>query len=200
MPGLGEAGWICDADGVLRFLGRLGLAAILTTADGQVCRANAAGEHALGDGVAVTNGRLRVHGSVRALLQSAIANAAADARPSVPIALPRDGGRRPLLTRAFSLDCAPGAGAGVAVLVLFDPEDRQPTRSEAGFRLLGLTEAQARIAAMIGWGLSPREAAHCLGRSEATVRTTLGNAYIRLQISRQSELSLLAVRLANLGG
>jgi DNA-binding CsgD family transcriptional regulator len=63
-------------------------------------------------------------------------------------------------------------------------------------RLFGLTPAEARVAALIGSGLSPRQAAEKLGISEGNVRTTLKHVFTKVGVSRQSELAVLLTKLA----
>ena len=62
--------------------------------------------------------------------------------------------------------------------------------------LMGLTLAEARVAALIGSGLSPRLAAGRLGITEETTRTVLKRVFAKTGISRQSELVALLVGLA----
>jgi len=61
--------------------------------------------------------------------------------------------------------------------------------------LFALAPAEARVAALIGSGLSPRQAAEKLGISEGNVRTTLKRVFARVGVSRQSELALLLAKL-----
>lgn len=62
--------------------------------------------------------------------------------------------------------------------------------------LFALAPAEARVAALIGSGLSPRQAAEQLGISEGTVRTTLKHVFGKTGVSRQSELAVLLTKLA----
>jgi DNA-binding CsgD family transcriptional regulator len=61
--------------------------------------------------------------------------------------------------------------------------------------LLGLTLGEAKIAAMVGAGLSPRDAAEKLGIKEDTARTVLKKVFSKTGISRQSELVALLTKL-----
>lgn len=65
--------------------------------------------------------------------------------------------------------------------------------------LLGLTLGEARVAALIAAGQSPREASQKLGISEETGRTLLKRAFAKSGVSRQSELAALIARIS-LGG
>ena len=62
-------------------------------------------------------------------------------------------------------------------------------------RLFALAPAEARVATLIGSGLSPRQAAKNLGISEETVRTTLKRVFTKVGVSRQSELAVLLTKL-----
>jgi DNA-binding CsgD family transcriptional regulator len=61
--------------------------------------------------------------------------------------------------------------------------------------LLGLTLGEARVAALVGSGLPPRDAAGRLGISEHTVRTTLKRVFDKVGVSRQPELAVLMTRV-----
>lgn len=67
-------------------------------------------------------------------------------------------------------------------------------------RSVKLTPAEARLAALIGEGSSAREAAHKLGISEHTVRSTLKQVYGKLGIRRRAELGHLIARLQHSPG
>jgi DNA-binding CsgD family transcriptional regulator len=61
--------------------------------------------------------------------------------------------------------------------------------------LLGLTLGEARVAALIGAGLPPREAAGRPGISQETARTALKHVFAKAGVSRQGELVALLARL-----
>ena len=62
--------------------------------------------------------------------------------------------------------------------------------------LFGLALAEARVATLIGAGLSPQQAAEKLGISVKNVRTTLQHVFTKIGVSRQSELAVLLTKLA----
>jgi DNA-binding CsgD family transcriptional regulator len=62
--------------------------------------------------------------------------------------------------------------------------------------LFDLAPAEARVAALIGAGLSPRQAAKRLDLSEGNVRTTLKHVFGKIGVSRQNELAVLLTKLA----
>jgi PAS domain S-box-containing protein len=61
--------------------------------------------------------------------------------------------------------------------------------------LFDLAPAEARVATLIGAGLSPRQAAEKLGITVGNVRTTLKHVFTKVGISRQSELIILLTNL-----
>jgi DNA-binding CsgD family transcriptional regulator len=72
-----------------------------------------------------------------------------------------------------------------------DPADPALVRD-----LLGLTLGEARVAALVATGVSPRDAARKLGIAEETARTVLKRVYTKSGISRQSELAALIAKAA----
>jgi DNA-binding CsgD family transcriptional regulator len=86
-------------------------------------------------------------------------------------------------------------GPGGVLLILHDPAGKRGGSVENALAHLGLTRGQARVAALIGQGQSPRAAAETLGLTEGTVRAVLKSVFAKLNISRQSELAILITRL-----
>jgi PAS domain S-box-containing protein len=86
-------------------------------------------------------------------------------------------------------------GSTVAVLVVTLGASEVPS-AELVQRLFALTPAEARVAALIGSGSSPRQAARNLGVSEGTVRTTLKFVFAKIGVSRQNELAALVTKFA----
>jgi len=76
------------------------------------------------------------------------------------------------------------------------PMDGDPT---AALELLGLTRAEARIAARVGAGQTTKEAARDIGITDNTLRSTLQVVYDKLDIQKQSELARIVVRLEGFG-
>ncbi len=60
--------------------------------------------------------------------------------------------------------------------------------------LLGLTLGEARVAALIATGMTPREVAQRLYITEGTTRTGLKRVFHKAGVSRQSELAALLAR------
>ena len=125
--------------------------------------------------------------------------------PGVPrqtsILLRRKGGGRPLFVEALPLpgrEADPGwigDGANGLILLVRDLLAPSARAVEPLLEPLGLTAAEARVAALVGRGASPREAAATLAVGESTVRTQLKAIYAKLDVRRQSELAVLVTRL-----
>ncbi|WP_147023820.1 helix-turn-helix transcriptional regulator [Methylobacterium oxalidis] len=113
---------------------------------------------------------------------------------------------RPLLVEAVPLrfvDVAlslVGSRRGGALILLHDIF--APIRPDIVELLvqLGLSAAEARLAQLVGRGLSPRAAASSLQIAESTVRVHLRSCFAKLGIARQSELAILVTRLDSLAG
>ncbi|MEH3116736.1 MAG: LuxR family transcriptional regulator [Methylorubrum populi] len=120
------------------------------------------------------------------------------------ILLRRRGGGRPLAVEALPLrgaDPFPAAGAGLdggVVLLLRDLLAPATRPIEPLLEELGLTRAEARVAALVGRGSAPREVADRFAVGESTVRSQLKAVYAKLAIRRQSELAVLITRLDSL--
>lgn len=178
---------------------------------GRVIHADAGAQAALGDGLAIREGRLRavVHGDQKrldALVHAALGRGPpglADALATVPIQ--RRSRPLPLLLQAVPVRTPPESptweavvlGPG-ALILIHDPGAPLGASTARAFTLLGLTPGQARVADAMGRGLSVTEAAADLGLAEATVRTVLKAVYDRLGLSRQSQLAILATRLRSM--
>ena len=86
-------------------------------------------------------------------------------------------------------------GSTLGVLVVTKLGATGVPSSDLVQRLFALAPAEARVATLIGSGLSPRQAAKKLGISEGTVRTTLKHVFTKVGVSRQSELAVLLTKL-----
>jgi DNA-binding CsgD family transcriptional regulator len=190
---------------LIRVLQLMPSAAVLLDSRQHVVHANPAAETLLrnGDGLACSsNGGLRLSAVLpdeRAALTRTLAQALRVADGSgdalgEPLRLTRLSGAAPLLVApvplpppAFSLWELSDA-ARLLVLII-DPNARNlaaATALQAGF---GLTAAEARVATLIGSGLSGPQAAQVLGVSPATVKTHLGRCFEKLGVRSQVELA-----------
>lgn len=100
----------------------------------------------------------------------------------------------PLMAQITALDDRVAGPGGVMVLLgLQGPIE--PGDVAKLLRLLGLTTAEATLAAVVGGGAAPREAAAKLGITEGTARSTLRQVFDKLQVNRQTDLARLVTRL-----
>ena len=190
--------------------------------DGRLVVANAALHRMVArrDGLSLGRGGLlcgdgQVQGALNIAVLSALAGV--DGRLRVlpvagSLAVPRPSGAAPWLVQV--LPVRPGVagqgGAGPlgglgdgfagAMLLVTDAEARPPAPSGALLqKALGLTPAEAALAAALARGISP--AAHAKSRrvSVETVRTHLASLRRKTGHGRQAEIALLAARLAGGG-
>lgn len=188
-------------------LARLSVGVFLLDAAGHVIFANPIAEQLCGDALLISQGRLMARSILQQeALSEAIARASAasaDTLTAVP---------RPLLIPGLDRDgtlavhvlpvCTPAA-TGVermlsdtsVIAVVTSAQPGEPADPALVRDLFGLTLAEARIAALVGAGLAPRNASQALGISEETARTTLKRVFAKVGVSRQSELSALLARL-----
>lgn len=159
----------------------------------------------LGDTVQVVEGRLRV-GAIdftqkldAAISQSLIGSAADLLTDPKPLLAEIAGADRrlvvyvlpvlqPLLAERFLTHTR-------AIVLVIEQKIEDPAEPTVVRDLLGLTLGEAKIAAMIGAGLSPKEAAEKLGIKENTARVVLKKVFSKTGVSRQSELVALLGRL-----
>lgn len=186
-------------------LTRVGVGVFMLAGDGRVLFTNPAGEALLGDELIVSSGRLtaRAQGPREALharIRSASLGEAGAVDDPRPILVPR--GQRGILA-VHILPVRPAGGGAVETLLATTTAIAVVTSSEASGPadpalvrdLFGLTLAEARLAALVGNGLAPREAGERLGITEATARTTLKRVFQKTGATRQSELAALLARM-----
>ncbi|MGE0499508.1 MAG: helix-turn-helix transcriptional regulator [Rhizobiaceae bacterium] len=176
---------------------------------GEVALMNATAEQLLGDGLTVGNRRLRASTAHAQRALDGLTNSAFNwiAVAGDPIALPRPSGKRALLAQSIPIrsrrllndPVARAVAEKGALLLVIDPDTERPSPQEC-LRLLGLTGAEARLAALVGSGARRREAAEALGISEWTARDALKHIYSKLGISSQGELVRLVDRIAAVEG
>ena len=118
-----------------------------------------------------------------------------DVLPAAPIVVQRSSG--PLVIRILPVDGAarsPFLGAR-ALLVLSDLGRTSAPRPAVLSRVFDLTRAEARVAAIIGAGVSPEHAAERLGIARVTVRNQLKAVFAKTGTHRQGELVALLSKL-----
>jgi DNA-binding CsgD family transcriptional regulator/PAS domain-containing protein len=189
--GLGEA------------LSGIGVGVFALDTRGCVLFSNPAAERLLGGAVQIANGRLRISGSSSATrLDEAISESLRGTPPDLqtkPILLECGGSDRrlaiyllpifqPLLAERFLTNTR-------AIVLMVEQKLDEPADPTIVRDLLGLTLGEAKMAAMIGVGFSPKDAAEKLGITESTARTVLKKVFSKTGVSRQSELVALLSKL-----
>ena len=186
---------------LLEVFSHLGKPAVVADRDLKVRYATRQAEALRGDGGLLHGDLLRCRRPEdQAALREIVAAASDRAEgafdlPPIAIELP-DGAR--LLARAMPLD--PTLTGGPAALLLFsDPARPARGNTARSLQLLGLTPAEARIAALVGAGEPPRKAAAALGITEHTIRSSLKVIYDKLAVNKQTELAGIVARLEGVG-
>jgi DNA-binding CsgD family transcriptional regulator/PAS domain-containing protein len=184
-------------------LARLGIGVFALDSLSRVVFANPAAEALLGDGLDLIEGRLRANSPVASRMDAEIAKAITDKPDSgkpAPLVIERERSRQPLAVYVMPIPLSGSpaeqflAHARALVLVI-DPDRDGPPDPALVRDLLGLTLGEARVAALIGSGLPPQEAADKLGVSVETARTVLKRVFQKVGVSRQSELAALMTKL-----
>jgi DNA-binding CsgD family transcriptional regulator/PAS domain-containing protein len=189
--GLGEA------------LSRIGIGVFVLDSVGCVIFSNPAAQRLLGDTLYLSQGHLRIRSAAKnAGLDEAIAHtirtAPADLSADPKPILVHSGDRRlaiyllPVMQPGLAEQFLTHTSAFVLVIErkLDEPADPAIVRD-----LFGLTLGEARIAALIGSGLPPRDAAVRLGIAEDTARTVLKRVFAKVGVSRQSELTAMLAKM-----
>jgi hypothetical protein len=156
--------------GLREALGRVDLGVFALDAGGRVLFSNEAGQRLLGDGIDITNERLRIESpSEGPKVDETIARTLqADPKtlPDEPrtILIARRGSSRPLPLYIIPVIAPPPSPARFlatvrAIVLVTEPRADDPADPAVLRELLGLTLGEARVAAWVGTGLRPREAA-----------------------------------------
>lgn len=181
--------------GLVGLFSQLGRAAAILTHEGKLLSLNSAAESLVASGaLRVARGELlparpsdQPH--LMALLSATVQSRISDKRAFAA----SDGST--ILAQAMAL--SPDIAGTDKVLVCFDDPSRDNLADPTpALQLLGLTPAEAKIAALVGAGRAPREAADELELTLNTVRSALKIAFDKLGISRQAELARIVARLA----
>jgi DNA-binding CsgD family transcriptional regulator/PAS domain-containing protein len=182
-------------------------AAVLLDRKGRIVHANFAAESLLDakDGLSFDrNGRLQLAAVLptesaaltRALALALDVAAGASVDLSEPVRITRPSGAGPLLVIPVPLPPPAFAlwelsdTARVLVLII-DSGARNLTAASALQATFGLTGAEARVATLVGSGLSGPQAAQALGVSPATVKTHLARCFEKMGLRSQLELARL---------
>jgi DNA-binding CsgD family transcriptional regulator/PAS domain-containing protein len=187
--------------GLTGALDRLDCGVFILDADQRILTSNAKASALLSTGLMTLDGRLTLRGAKmrRALQDRLVASLSGqDAGRELPGTLVVENGEHSLLLQVMPLPSAPGPSsfqtASTIILVVETGHGRpfDPTVVRDVFQL---TLGEARLAALVGAGISPGKAAEVLGISENTVRTVLKRVFEKTGVSRQSELAALLGKL-----
>jgi len=199
---------LLDADAASLSLGealsRLGIGVFMLDRAKRLAWMNPRGERLLGDALLLAQDRLTArYAPEREALDSAVAAILEMGASS--------GDPRPVILRGLDPErflavyvlpaILPSGPVGRwlanarACVVAIAPQPGSPADPAIVRDLLGLTLGEARVAALVGAGLPPRETAERLGIAEATVRSALKNVFSKTGVARQSELAALLGRL-----
>jgi DNA-binding CsgD family transcriptional regulator len=187
-------------------LARIGVGVFALDSLGRVVFSNPAGQQLIGDQVQVVENRLRIGiGAVRHTIDEAIARMLrGEARDLIvdqrPILVHSPDSSRPLVVYLLPVGSRTGLAEQFlthtrAIVLVIEQKLGEPADPAVVRDLLNLTLGEARIAALIGAGLAPREAAERLGIAEDTARNVLKRVFSKIGVSRQSELAALLAKL-----
>lgn len=179
---------------LLDLLSRMGHAAALVARDGRLLFATQSAQGLLSStqpGARLSVWRRRDQGAlVRALEQTG----SGGVQVSEAVSIERPDGQLPVVARALPVSAA--LAGEDAVLVLFrDLDAKGDLETSSVLQVLGLTPAEARLAAAVGEGHSVKLCADTLGITESTARSTLKIVYSKLGIGKQTELAGIVARL-----
>jgi DNA-binding CsgD family transcriptional regulator len=192
--GLGEA------------LARVGVGVFALDSLGRIVFSNPAEQQLLGDQLQLVQNRLRIGaGAAREAIDEAIANTLrGDLRDLIaapkPILVQTVGSNRRLVVYLLPVALRTGPAAQFlthtrAIVLAIEQRLDEPADPAIVRDVLGLTLGEARIAALVGAGLPPKEAAERLGIAEDTARNVLKRVFSKVGVSRQSELVALLAKL-----
>ena len=187
-------------------LTRIGIGVFALDSMGRVVFSNPAAQRLVGDPLDVIDGHLRVLVSAaRSAFDDAITRAlrgnpvdvTAEPRPVLVHSI-ASGRRVVIYLLPISAPTTPGehfVTNARAIVLAIEQKSGEPADPAVVRDVLGLTLGEARIAALVGSGLPPREAAERLGIAEETARSVLKRVFGKVGISRQSELVALLSKL-----
>jgi DNA-binding CsgD family transcriptional regulator len=178
----------------------LGDAALVLARDGRILEANQTAAQLLArkDGVRAVNGVLRANFAddqrrlERLLWEGATVSTRSDLPgPGGSLPIRRGDGKAPLqavLTPIALASTAPRNSGAHAVLLITVPERRQGVRPEDIARHFGLTPREARFAALLAEGHTPRAAGEAMDLTYQSARTYVRRVMSKMDVSRQSDV------------
>jgi DNA-binding CsgD family transcriptional regulator/PAS domain-containing protein len=192
--------------GLRESLSRLGIGVFALDSLGRIVFSNPVADRLIGDGLFVVNGELRFSPStgrsdiermLKTILRGEPLDLSADPKPTL---IDREASVRPLTIYVLPIGAARTPVQEFltharGLVLAIDPQTGDPPDPAVVRDILGLTLSEARLAALVGTGLRPGQAAVKLGITEETARTALKRVFAKVGVSRQSELSALLTKL-----
>ncbi|MCA6126247.1 helix-turn-helix transcriptional regulator [Bradyrhizobium sp. WSM 1704] len=187
-------------------LARVGIGVFALDSLGRVVFSNPAGERLLGDQLQIVQDRLRIGaGIAREVIDEALGRALrGDPRELIdnqkPVLVRPVGTHSRLVVYLLPVGLRSNLAEQFlthtrAIVLAIEQRLDEPADPAVVRDVLGLTLGEARIAALVGSGLPPKEAAERLGISDETARTVLKRVFSKVGVSRQSELVAILARL-----
>jgi DNA-binding CsgD family transcriptional regulator len=172
---------------------------------GCIVSANERGRAILRNGLRLINGRLESTEPEGADALTSALKKIFDARKrDRSFLIPRAGSRAPYVVHSYLMSqtlnntaTRAATPTDLAVLIVIDPEHQQPVTADVIGNYLKLPPGEARVAAEISRGHTPRDAAKALSLTEDSVRVILKRVYSKVNVSRQAELVLLVSQFSN---
>ncbi|MDB5568541.1 MAG: hypothetical protein JWP84_5107 [Tardiphaga sp.] len=191
-----------NATGMLDAFEALGCASFLLDRAGQVIRHNAQAEQLLGNGLALSRGRLRCErpadslalGHLTAVLGQSTGLMPAD----VPLVVAQRLSKRPLVIQGIALAGLASAvfSPATSILLVSDIDKRPaPTGPEATQKIFGLTAMEAMLLSVLEQEVPLPAAADAIGISFETARSHLKRIFSKTGTSRQADLLMLLRRV-----
>lgn len=168
--------------------------------NGQVRLENAAARDIYDRDFHVAAGRIVVRDRVAASALAALQERCrlfGNSFDNLPAIIVQRQNRRPILIRAHGLsaETARPFASGRALLLIDDLERRQRTEPQQLAAVFGLTPGEARLAVLIGAGLSLDHSCEQLGLTKETGRSVLKSIFAKMGVNRQGEVVELIGRL-----
>lgn len=191
-----------NATGMLDAFETLGCASFLLDHAGQVIRHNAPAERLLGDGLALSRGKLRCArpadslalGQLTAALGQRTGVAPADMSPVIAQRL----AKRPLVIQGIPLAGLASAifSPATSILLVSDTDQRPaPAPAQITQKIFGLTAMEATLLSVLEQEIPLPAAADAIGMSFETARSHLKRIFSKTGTTRQADLLLLLRRI-----
>jgi DNA-binding CsgD family transcriptional regulator len=195
-----------NATGMVDAFEALGCASFLLDQAGQVIRHNAQAQALIGDGLALSRGRLRCARSVDGValgdLIAALSRSTAAMPVVAPLVVAHRLSKRPLVIQGIPLAGLASAvfSPATSILLVSDTDKRPaPTATEATQRMFGLTVMESTVLSFLEREIPLPAVAEAIGISFETARSHLKRIFSKTGTSRQSDLLMLLARVRRVG-